>query len=493
MKLLKHVFTFLGAMTFLLSPTLNAAIVDGAPGINKGFDTGVYVWRESSGNWQVRHVSSDGKWRQFSGDLQASSNISLLQKISLGGKDAAALSVDKRRLNFDMRLINKDILDGVKFGVATTADLCLYSDAKTTVYLGQNRVAKVTPVDLSGTGACGGQSGGAPTNPLPPADPLPLPPADTVAPPPQTAGGRKYNKGHYVGLLRKAGGNVQIRDALRPGMKGVMKRYTWKELEPNSGSYNLSGIQSDLNLVASLGLQLIVMIEDKTFVNENPMPGYLSSNQFVRKNRPGGYTAVRWNTTVVNRMKALMKAIGQRFDSNPNFEGVALQESAPGLPGVDLNATGYTAAKYRDALIAVLLDATKSMPTSRVFWFMNFMPQNQSYLNDVANAVKSSGVVLSGPDIQPDDHAIVKSVYPIIWNFKNKMPIAHQIEGSCYRHLHADKSYPTKYWTPAELFKYGRDSLGDDYMFWVRVTNANPADSYDWFDALPVIKNNPVF
>ncbi len=82
---------------------------------------------------------------------------------------------------------------------------------------------------------------------------------------------------------------------------------------------------------------------------------------------------------------------------------------------------------------------------------------------------------------------------PFYDQMNGKMQLFAQIEPMCCNALHADTSYPTKYWTMPELFRYARDNLHVNYMFWVRVPNASPADSYDWNDALPVIANNPAF
>ena len=58
---------------------------------------------------------------------------------------------------------------------------------------------------------------------------------------------------------------------------------------------------------------------------------------------------------------------------------------------------------------------------------------------------------------------------------------------------HKTCCYSTKYWTMPELFRYARDQLHVDYMFWVRVTSPSVTNSYDWSDALPVIEYNPTF
>jgi hypothetical protein len=307
-----------------------------------------------------------------------------------------------------------------------------------------------------------------------------------------SAEARKYNKGHYIKLLAVNDGHQTMLDSIKPGVKGFLKTYVWRELEPSEGVYDFSEIESDLQLVASQGMQLVVQVIDKTFDGTVPTPLYLSTDQHVRMNRKGGYTAVRWEPNVQAAMKALLQELGQSFDAHPNFEGVATQETAPGLEEADLTATAYTPEKYRDVLIDILTAAAESVPCSRVFWFQNFLPGANSYLDDVANAVQSLGVVLGGPDALPDDPPLIQFVYPRYDLFQGKMPLFIQVEPAVYRHEHVDGSYPTKYWTMQEIFEFARDDLHSNYMFWSRVVIPNPPDSYTWLDALPVIEANPV-
>jgi hypothetical protein len=299
---------------------------------------------------------------------------------------------------------------------------------------------------------------------------------------------RKYHPGHYIALMRGQDSQSVMTSSLKPGVVGVMKRYTWRSLEPTQGNYDFSEVKADLAWAQAYGMKLIVMVEDKTFVVERPTPAYL--DKLTIRNRAGGYTALRWNPTVVSRMKALMAALG-RFDSNLAFEGVALQESAPGFDNAILASYGYTPEKYRDALIAVLTAGANAMPTSRMFWYMNFFPKRQDYIGAVANAVADDGVVLGGPDVMPDNKALKEMAYPFYDQFRTRMPMFGQVEDICYWHQHATSGYSTKYWTMAELFRYARDQLHVDYMLWVRVPKPHVAVSYDWSDALPVIANNP--
>lgn len=301
---------------------------------------------------------------------------------------------------------------------------------------------------------------------------------------------RKYHPGHYVALMRGQDSQSVMTASLKPGVVGVMKRYTWRSLEPTQGNYDFSEVKADLAWAQAYGMKLIVMIEDKTFSLERPTPAYL--DKLTPRNRAGGYTVVRWNPTVVSRMNALLKALG-RFDSHLAFEGVALQETAPGFEDAVLRANGYTPEKYRDAYISILSTGANAMPTSRMFWFMNFFPKNQDYIGAVANAVASKGVIMGGPDVLPDNKALQQRTYPFYTQFRYKMPLFAQVESMCYDAPHETSGYSTKYWTMPELFRYARDKLHVDYMIWVRIPKPPSAGAYDWTDALPVIESNPSF
>ena len=70
-------------------------------------------------------------------------------------------------------------------------------------------------------------------------------------------------------------------------------------------------------------------------------------------------------------------------------------------------------------------------------------------------------------------------MYPYYDQFHGRMHKFTQVEPMVYEALHETAGYPTKYWTMPELFKYARDKLHVNYMIWVRMPNASPADSYE--------------
>jgi hypothetical protein len=303
---------------------------------------------------------------------------------------------------------------------------------------------------------------------------------------------RKFHPGHYTVLFMSDNVSQKaMHDANRSGMTGIVKKYYWRDLEPTQGNYRFDRIQADLNWAQAYGMQVVIMIVDKTFKLERPNPAYLDS--LTPRNRAGGYTVVRWHPTVVARYKALVTAMGKRFDAHPNFEGIAVQETALGLDSPVLKAFGYTPEKYRDASIDSYGYALKVMPRSRVFWYQNYFVGNQGYIGAIAAALGPKGLVMAGPDVLPDNKSLVSKSYPYFTQGRDKMHLGIQIEAICYKHPHATSGYKSKYWTPAELHAYARDKLHVDYLFWVRVPKAQPADSFDWYDALPVIQANPTF
>lgn len=303
---------------------------------------------------------------------------------------------------------------------------------------------------------------------------------------------RKFNPGHYVSMNR-FDTRADLSKALRPGVAGAQIRYRWSDLEPTLDAYNLTEIAADLEVVAKKNVHLVVFIEDKSFDGELPTPAYLRDG-YTLKNRNGGYTAKRWDPYVAERLNRLTSAIGEKFNCHPNFEGIAFQESALSLETQTLNDNGYSAEQYKNSLINILRTAAESAPNSQVFWYMNFLPQKQHYIAEIAAEVSALGVAIGGPDILPDRFSLKMNVYPFYSQFKDRMTLFSSMQYDSYAHEKVGiNSSQQLYWTLEELFVFARDTLHVSYIFWNRKTWRRPAGSYDWSDAVTVIEENPTF
>lgn len=301
---------------------------------------------------------------------------------------------------------------------------------------------------------------------------------------------RKKHPGHYVTMKRNDDHSDMI-SAVKPGVKGFQIRYTWKELEPWRGSYDFSKIRRDLRVAANQGMQLVVFVEDKSFNGKYPTPKYLHSLSVPNRSR--GYTALRWKPYVVDRFVALLGALGNAFDSHPNFEGVAIQETALGIDDWLLDRHGYTPEGYRDAIIRVIRAARNRMPRSQVFWYMNFLARGQNYIGRIANVAAKIDVAMGGPDVLPDSTPLKLRTYPFYDDFRWRMTLFNSMQNDSYSHKRANKWSGSKYWKMNELFVYARDKLHVDYLFWNRKEAKQPWDAYNWWDALRVIDRHRWF
>lgn len=466
-----------------------AAVVDGKPAFAAGRDAGIYVWREGSGDWQMRLLSGSRN-QEFTGGFSVKDRaFNWTSNIAVEGSDSIRKTYPGQ-IEMALKVGGSDYIDGVTFGVPSGAGVCLWGWGTTgkTVYLGSKATQSTMPVDLLGNGACGGgastpdagsggSSGGG---------------GGSASPGQQFNGKLKYNPGHYI-ALNDWDGPVQMIEAVKPGVRGLHKRYPWKDLEPTQGNYNFSVIARDLQIAQDHGMQLVIMIEDKSFSRAvRLMPPYLWNNHSVPYTH-GGWVSKRWDPYVVQRMAALTKALGARFDGHPNLEGVSFQESAMGFTPAIEKQYGYTPEKYRDALIQQLTNTRQHFPTSQVFWYQNYLEGKQAYIGQVLNAVAPLKIAMGGPDVLPDSWQLNYHSYPFYKQFKGRLTLFGSMQYDSYKHLHATKGYSSKYWTPAELFRWARNNLHVNYVFWTRKPKPEPGDSYSWQDALPVIRNNANF
>ena len=106
-------------------------------------------------------------------------------------------------------------------------------------------------------------------------------------------------------------------------IKGAQVLYTWKALEPKKDQYDFSNIQGDLNYLQSIGKQLWIQIQDRSFIrSENPVPDYILTDQVYKggatpqndNGHIGGWIANVWDKNVRKRFQKLMMKLAEEFD-----------------------------------------------------------------------------------------------------------------------------------------------------------------------------------
>lgn len=278
----------------------------------------------------------------------------------------------------------------------------------------------------------------------------------------------KYNPGHYLAVNQYHDLNgFEFLD--EPTVVGISKRYNWGNLEPDSGIYDFSEILHDLNLLEQHNKKLLVFFIEKSFDGSEIMPEYLSEYTIVDEKI---VISNRWHPYIVERMLLLADTLASLIDDSESFEGIAIQESALSLSKEALNENNYTPEAYRGALVETLNGLSERFTTSRVFWYMNFFPGKQEYLYEVIDKVNYDNLVICGPDILPYRIGLERITYPVYFHYYGKIPLGCSVQWSGYQHHKNDTTikdeplHPEGYIPMEEIYKFGRDSLKLNYIFW---------------------------
>ena len=322
---------------------------------------------------------------------------------------------------------------------------------------------------------------------------------------------RKAAYGHYIATHRRDTPADVAMICGKSGVKGVVWRRTWAEVEPSPGVYDFSSFDSVLQAIAASNnpnCRVWIFIEFKSFSGApvlNPCPPYLQG-QYSGPNLTGGgaTTCFMWDPVVVRAYSAMMQAAAARFDLHPRVEGLILQESALGFDGVynqDVASGGtYTPEAWRDGLIALINQCSSVFKHSRCMSFLNFIRGNQAYLYDVSSAISAvpdNRACMSGPDLLPANETLYKDrnrVYEVLTRHEG-----------CRSNSAQNDSYEDPYCGLSCIFRFGvSGTFGDfdqaaprnsgvcvnSYLFWNHREGKSPA-GWNWLDALSVIAANP--
>jgi hypothetical protein len=330
------------------------------------------------------------------------------------------------------------------------------------------------------------------------------PTSTTPIPPPRKAG-----YGHYFATRYQDGPADVAMLCEQAGVKGVLMRRTWSQVEPTVGAYDFQAIDQTFAAIAASrnpGCQLWVMVEYKSFGPSpvrHPAPAYLARYQALNSEGVAS-SLMMWEPVVGDAYVRLMQALAARYDANPRFEGFVMQESALGFFGEysqDVAAGGtYTADRWRDALVRYVGACGAAFKQSRCMAFMNFIRGGTEHMAAVSRAiaaVPNNRACMSGPDLLPDNKTLYDSrsaVYEVLTRHPG-----------CRSNSAQNDSYAIWRYGLDQVFNFAvRGTFGDfdqtaprasgvcvnSYLFW----NHRVGRSYtglNWLDALPVIAAYP--
>lgn len=284
---------------------------------------------------------------------------------------------------------------------------------------------------------------------------------------------QKWNPGHYM----LASDKTKRADFVKGDFLGVQKKYSWHNLEKTKGVYDFSEIKEDLKFLQKNKRRLIIQLQTKEFSEgEYGGPLYLRDKEynggFYKTRGNASYNPVFWNPKVEERIVALYKALGKEFDNEPYMEAICLTETAPKIkegdkqPGI----IDYTDAAYARALIRQMKALKDAFPNTVVIQFTNFP---KASLKEITGYQKKYCIGLGGPDINPFSSGLNDAktgIYNFYDSLQGIVPLgtAVQHEDYDFKKTLAKGEIPDgKIPSVEDLFKFGRDRLHLNYIFWL--------------------------
>ncbi len=283
----------------------------------------------------------------------------------------------------------------------------------------------------------------------------------------------KWNPGHYMAFAADVedsdvhAGLDEIQDL--PFVKGMVLRVFWRQLEPQKDVYDFSRIDRYMALAAAHNKRFGLLLTTKNFIAGKAAPDYLKAPWFdggvfeVAKFKGTiGDNITLWDSNTYYRLARLVKALAARYDANPWFEVLIINETAFGRPVIPV--TDVQKASFYDNLIRVDAIARQAFSHTVVIQYVNFPPP---YTRQVVANLLDKGVGIGGPDVFLNDADHERLVYPPIVQASGKVPVGMQVESDCYyaRSLGGPWDPP-----PArELYDFARNRLHSNYVFWHRV------------------------
>jgi len=313
----------------------------------------------------------------------------------------------------------------------------------------------------------------------------------------------KWHPGHYFTIMphimdkRSSGGPLEeafkeLQDSQT--LRGMQIRLFWAELETSKDKYNFADIDYFLNRMKKMNKRLVIQVVTKSFSpTKKLVPDYLKASDYEggvfayasHVGRDGdkhkGDNIKLWNSNVLERLVKLMKALGDRYNSDSHFEAIGFIESAFGKPLSTVSSAQMS--QFYDNMIVINKKTKEAFPNTVVIQELNY-PREQ--MGKVVNGLAAFGGGLSCPDLFPDEPGLntSKGDLGIYHHFRNKagsVPIAPTVMQTNYLSTSLSGAKKLNPKAPpgshipsiSELITFSHNNLKANYIFWTRDDNRN--------------------
>jgi hypothetical protein len=193
--------------------------------------------------------------------------------------------------------------------------------------------------------------------------------------------------------------------ANEPSVRGVKLVLYWGALETSPGDYSAGYALIDQYLakLKATNKYLILSVQDRLFGGHEPstiaeyFPDYIIKTYGITR-MANGMTLRVWQAPVMDREIALLKALGMRYNSHPNFEMIQVDETSiavtNGVDGFSISAHGDQTKRLLAAIRPIWTHTLIRLPT-------NFFGSDKR-MTDLLDYANKYRVAVGGPDVIPN-------------------------------------------------------------------------------------------
>ncbi|MDO6460050.1 hypothetical protein Q4485_05025 [Granulosicoccaceae sp. 1_MG-2023] len=287
--------------------------------------------------------------------------------------------------------------------------------------------------------------------------------------------GTKFHPGHYVFTQISRSYPPAERNARRisfiqayldePAIRGFVAHMEWRVLEPEQGKYNLQPVADILRTLEGTDKQFGLYIRDRNFGGDcksAPVPAYLKQGgEFGKSYKHAGVTCMveLYKPAVMDRKIALYRALGEAFDSHPNFEMITDGETAIGGTG------DFSHQQWLTQLKRFYTEAKQAFPHTMVLMQVNFLGNGSRMLDELAaHMAQVGGGALGLPDMVPcrrrdlpEEDVCGYSIpgYDTLRKYRGVLSVSPNAE-----------TWDLRYDETDEVMSMALDYLGADHVYW---------------------------
>lgn len=255
----------------------------------------------------------------------------------------------------------------------------------------------------------------------------------------------KWQPGHYIRIPVYNSGHQLVSKVLSKDLrnfKGIEYHFEWGALEKSKGKYDFSAIDDAVKQVAAKNKYLILMMTDRTFqkgCSARFVPPYVK--KVGVKGNSKFCTAAIWETETMNHRIRVMKALLNRYRSNPRVIGLQMPET--GLAVREKETPGFTWEKYHRELVRSYRELRSAAPNMMLIQGMNFPQESHrrgflSGLVKVLDEIGNGG--MSWPDTVPANFSKWDQ-YDLAKKHNRKVPIAPHVQSPLIKPTDTAKIY----------------------------------------------------